>query len=59
MPPNRDMNASNREVHDQHHRYKENVECTFYKLPKKWGCSLSTPAFEASPPFTEKEAHRE
>ena len=23
-----------------------------------WGCSLSTPAFDASPPFTEKEAPR-
>jgi len=26
---------------------------------KKRGCSLSTPAFDASPPFTEKEATRE
>ena len=55
MPPNRGMNASNREVHAQHHRCKGSVESTFYKLPKKWGCSLSTPAFDASPPFTEKE----
>ena len=58
MPPNRGMNASNREVHAQHHRCKGSVESTFYKLPKKWGCSLSTPAFDASPPFTEKEAPR-
>ena len=59
MPPNRGMNASNREVLAQHHRCEESVESTFYKLPKMWECSLNTPAFDASPPFTEKEATRE
>ena len=59
MPPNRGMNASNRVVHSQHHRCEGSVESTFYKRSKKWGCSLSTPAFNASPPFTEKEAIRE
>ena len=58
MPPNRGMNASNREVHTQHHRCKGSVESTFYKLPKKWGCSLSTPAFDASPPFHRKGSNQ-
>ena len=43
----------------RYHRCKGSVESTFYKWSKKWGCSLSTPAFNASPPFTEKEAIRE
>ena len=60
MPPNPGMDASNRVVHSQHHRCEErSVKGTFYTLPKKRGCSLSTPAFDASPPFTEKEATRE
>ena len=59
MPPNRGINASNRVFHSQHHRCEVSVEGTFYKLPKKWERSLSTPAFDESPPFTEKEAARE
>ena len=59
MPSLKGTNASNREVHSQHHRCKGSVESTFYKRSKKWGCSLSTLAFNASPPFTEKEAIRE
>ena len=58
MPPNRGMNESNRVAHPQYHGCKGSVEGTFYKVPKKWGRSLSTPAFDASPPFTEKEATR-
>ena len=58
MPPNRGMNASDREVHARHHRCKGSVASTFYKLPKKWGCSLSTPAFDASPPFHRKGSNQ-
>ena len=53
MPPNRGMNASNREIHAQYHRFKRRVESTFYKLPKKWEYSLRPPAFDASFPYTD------